>query len=234
VRVSVLTAAGINCDRETVEACRLAGAEAEPVHLNQLLAGERKLSDFGMLVLPGGFSYGDHLGAGAMLATVLRHRFLDELQAFIDDGRPVLGICNGFQVLARLGLLGDVTLAANETGRFECRWVRLRVELSGCPFVQGLEVLELPIAHGQGRVMTLDGELERLLERAPLRYCENPNGSVADIAGVSNAAGNVFGLMPHPERYVMPQHHPDWPRGVELPPLGLTIFQNAIRYVEAL
>ena len=229
-RALILTAPGVNCDRETLESCRLAGARTDLVHLNQLTSGERRLADFGMLVLPGGFSYGDHLGAGAMLATVLRYRLLEDLQTFIDDGRPVLGICNGFQALARIGLLGDVTLTPNSSGRFECRWVRLRVQDSPCVFLQGLERLELPIAHGQGRVVVAPGEpSHRVL--APLRYCENPNGSMHDIAGVCNPQGNVFGLMPHPERYQDRYHHPSWIQESRLPPPGLTLFQNAVRYV---
>jgi phosphoribosylformylglycinamidine synthase II/phosphoribosylformylglycinamidine synthase I len=236
-RVMVLAAAGVNCDRETVEACRLAGADVELVHLNRVLAGEVSMADFGMLIFPGGFSYGDHLGAGAILASVLRHRLLGELDAFVRDGRLVLGICNGFQVIARLGLLGDVSLAANDTGVFECRWTQLRVDARvTSPFLDGLEslpstgrVFELPIAHGEGRVVAPDDALPELLARAPLRYVRNPNGSVADIAGICNAAGNVLGMMPHPERFVMADLHPGGSSGHT--PAGLVIFQNAVRYV---
>ena len=234
VRAMVLTAAGVNCDRETLDACRLAGAEVDAVHLNELLEGARRLADFSFLILPGGFSYGDHLGAGAMLAAILRHRFLDQIERFVADGRPVLGICNGFQVLARLGLLGEVALAPNLSGRFECRWVRLRVEGSPCLFLRGLDDLELPIAHGEGRVVTLPERLPEVLPLAPLRYRENPNGSIADIAGVCNAGGNVFGLMPHPERCVSPHQHPSWHRGGgsrEGGCSGLTLFRNAVRDV---
>jgi phosphoribosylformylglycinamidine synthase I len=236
VRALVLTAPGVNCDRETVEACRLAGADVERVHLNELIAVPgrvhltRRLLDFGMLILPGGFSYGDHLGAGAMLATILRYRLYDDLQRFIDDGRPVLGVCNGFQVLARLGLLGEIALVPNLSGQFVCRWVRLRVVDSPCVFLAGLEQLELPIAHGQGRVVAPLATLPNLLQLAPLRYCDNPNGSLADIAGVCNARGNVFGLMPHPERYVISYHHPRR----QGPPIGLVLFKNAVDYVRRL
>jgi phosphoribosylformylglycinamidine synthase len=230
VRTLVLTGPGVNCDAETVEACRVAGAEVEAVHLNELLSGTRRFDDFGMLVLPGGFSYGDHLGAGAMLSTVLRHRFLDDLHRFVEDGRPVLGICNGFQVLARLGLLGPVSLALNSSDRFECRWVRLRTEPSPCVFLTGLEELELPIAHGQGRVVVPAGHLAEILPLAPLRYLDNPNGSVADMAGVCSPMGNVFGLMPHPERYLTRYHHPGRRNA---PPAGLRIFQNAVQYVRS-
>jgi phosphoribosylformylglycinamidine synthase II/phosphoribosylformylglycinamidine synthase I len=235
-RTMVLTAAGINCDRETIEACRLTGADVEAVHLNRLLAGERSLADFGFLILPGGFSYGDHLGAGAMLAAILRHRLLDDLHAFIASGRPVLGICNGFQVLTRLSLLGEVSLVPNASGRFECCWVPLGVAPSPCLFLRDLEELELPIAHGEGRVIVPEERLDEVLARAPLRYRENPNGSMADIAGVCNGAGTVFGLMPHPERYLTPYHHPR--RGLEQveaggsAPAGLAIFRNAVRWVQ--
>jgi len=235
-RAMILAAAGVNCDPETAEACRLAGAETEIVHLNQLLRGERRLGDSGMLVLPGGFSYGDHLGAGAMLAAVLRHRFLDDLRRFIADGRPVLGICNGFQILARLGLLGPVSLVANAAGRFECRWVRLRVTEPVGIFLDGLDELELPVAHGEGRVVVPRENRCGLLGRSPLRYIDNPNGSTDDIAGVCNEAGTVLGLMPHPERYVTPYHHPRHAaaRGRGGVPDGLMIFRNAIRHAGSL
>ena len=230
VRTLVLTGPGVNCDAETLEACQAAGAVAEAVHLNELLSGARRFDDFGMIVLPGGFSYGDHLGAGAMLSTILRHRFLPDLERFVADGRPVLGICNGFQVLARLGLLGPVSLAHNATGLFECRWVQLHVEPSPCFFLDELEGLELPIAHGQGRVVVADGRLDDVLPLAPLRYVRNPNGSAANIAGVCSPSGNVLGLMPHPERYLTRFHHPDRRDSAVT---GLRIFQNAVRYVRS-
>jgi len=230
VRALVLAAPGVNCEQETAEACRVAGAEVELIHLNQLLSGRRQLAEFDLLVLPGGFSYGDHLGAGAMLATILRHRLLPDLERFVAEGRPVLGICNGFQILARLGLLGQVALALNEAGEFECRWVRLHAERSNCLFLQGLEDPELPVAHGQGRVIVPEGSLTEVLRRAPLRYLDNPNGSVADIAGVCNQAGTVLGLMPHPERFVTELQHPRWSSGHGREPWGLRIFQNAVHY----
>jgi phosphoribosylformylglycinamidine synthase len=227
-RALVLAAAGINCDREAIEACQVAGFRAESVHLNRLVGGEEKLEDFAFLVLPGGFSYGDHLGGGAMLATLFRHRLLDDLQRFVADGRPVLGICNGFQVLARLGFLGDVTLAPNAHGLFECRWVPVTATGADCVFLRDLEEMELPIAHGLGRVMF---DREGRAPNVALRYRENPNGSMDDVAGVCNAAGNILGLMPHPERYLRPHHHPAWRRGSSLPPPGLILFANARQYV---
>lgn len=235
VRALVLTAPGVNCDREAVEACRLADAATELVHINRLLRGTVRLHDFGFLVVPGGFSYGDHLGAGSMLAITLRYHLLEDLQSFVDDGRAVLGVCNGFQILARLGFLGRVSLAPNDSGRFVCRWVRLRAHSSPCIFLRGLDEIELPVAHGQGRVVTDEAGLREVMQHAPLRYHENPNGSTADIAGVCNARGNVFGLMPHPERYLTPYHHPQR-LAVQSrsngDTAGLRIFKNAVRYVQ--
>jgi phosphoribosylformylglycinamidine synthase len=231
-KVLVLTAPGTNCDRETIDACRLAGCEPHAVLLNQLLSGTQRLDDFGMLVIPGGFSYGDHLGAGAMLASMLRHRLLADIERFIAGGRPVLGICNGFQVLARLGVLGPIALAPNAGGRFECRWVRLEVQPSNCLFLRDIENLQLPVAHGEGCTVVPDGSLDAVLERAPLRYVDDPNGSTGHIAGVCNAAGNVFGLMPHPERAVSEWQHPVRRAPADLP--ALRIFQNATAHVRAL
>ena len=226
-RAMVLTASGVNCNRETVAALEMAGAKAEQVHINRLLEGGEGLANFGMLIIPGGFSYGDHLGAGAMLSNVLRHRLAEDLNRFVADGRPVLGICNGFQMLARLGFFGDIALVHNAGGRFECRWVDLIAEESPCIFMEGLERLSLPIAHGEGRLVARDSSD---LPLVPLRYLENPNGSLHDIAGVCTASGTVFGLMPHPERFVSPMQHPDR-RGQ---PAGLAIFRNAVRYVGSL
>jgi phosphoribosylformylglycinamidine synthase subunit PurQ / glutaminase len=228
----VLRAPGINCDRETMDACRLAGAEPELVHVDELLHGRRRLDEAGMLVIPGGFSYGDHLGAGSLLATILRHRLMSQLDAFVADHRPVLGICNGFQVLARLGFLGPIALAPNQSGLFDCRWLRCTVSRpTSCIFLRDVDSIELPIAHGQGRVMVADADLPAVLLNAPLRYVDNPNGSTEGIAGVCNHAGTVFGLMPHPERAVYDWQHPG---GTAAGPSGLRIFQNAVAHVRSL
>lgn len=228
IQAMVLAAPGVNCDPETVEALRLAGARTERVHLNQWLRDARILDQFDLLVLAGGFSYGDHLGAGALLATTLRHRLLDAILRFDDAGRPILGICNGFQVLARLGLLGEVALVPNVSERFICRWVSLQVQPSPCLFLRGIDQLDLPIAHGQGRVIITASK--EVMPIAPLQYTENPNGSVSDIAGICNPRGNVFGLMPHPERYVSRYQHPLWQRRDTGEPAGLALFRNAVAY----
>jgi len=232
----------------------------EIVHINQLSRGERQLGAYQMLVIPGGFSYGDDLGAGRLWANDLYHRFRADLDAFVAAGKPVLGICNGFQALAKAGYLAGpapvqkVTLTANERGRFECRWVRLRaVRDSVCLFTQGAtEDILCPVAHGEGRFWLADGEVLaslRATRQVALRYvnaradgdasCQvpvtssagypaNPNGSLDDIAGICNAAGNVMGLMPHPEDHVWPWQHPRFTRG-EHGGLGLSLFINGVR-----
>jgi len=248
VRVLILHASGTNRDREAAWACELAGGRPEIVHIHELASGRRSLADYGMLVLPGGFSYGDALGAGKLLALTLRLTFQEELNAFVESGRPVLGICNGFQALVKAGLLpGGVeqsaTLTFNHAARFECRWVTLAVQHdSTCVFTRDLcEPIECPVAHGEGRFVASDvAGLERrgqvalryaLADGSPARgsYPANPNGSAADIAGVCNAEGNVLGLMPHPEDHIVPWQHPRWTRGERRWP-GLPLFVNGIRY----
>ena len=249
IRVLILHAPGTNRDREAAVACALAGGTPEIVHLNQLFAGERRLLDYGFLVLPGGFSYGDDLGAGTLWALALRERLGEDLRRFAAEGRPVLGICNGFQALIKTGLLpGEPagrpsTLTRNRSGHFECRWVHLRPEPgSACLFTRGIEeLLYVPVAHGEGnwqpRGLPL---LEHLRARGqvaltyagadgqPAPYPDNPNGSVGNVAGICNPAGNVLGLMPHPEDHVFPHQHPRWARG-ERGGLGLALFVNGVR-----
>jgi phosphoribosylformylglycinamidine synthase subunit PurQ / glutaminase len=261
-RVLVVRAAGINCDEETAAACELAGGRAERIHVNRLAEGSVRLDDFAALVIPGGFSYGDHLGAGKLLAVDLVHRLSDSLQAFVADGRPVLGICNGFQVLVKAGLLPgaeperggqprqSVTLTHNGSGHYECRWVRLIANpQSSCIFTQGIEEpFSLPVGHGEGRLVAADETLDHLAARNQIAvqyadeqghpattYPHNPNGSARAIAGICNQGGNVFGLMPHPDRAYLPQLHPDWLRGKRARQVGdgLAIFRNMIGYVAA-
>lgn len=251
VSVLVLRAPGINRDEDAALACELAGARAERVHINRLAEGRLRFADYGMVVVPGGFSYGDHLGAGKLLAVDLMQRLGEELRAFVDSGRPVIGICNGFQALVKAGVLpgwdetpAPVTLTDNASQRFECRWVQLAAEpASPCIFTQGIEQpIEVPVAHGEGRFVAADeAVLEQLSRRGqialrysgaqPEAYPANPNGSAAGIAGICNARGNVLGLMPHPENAVFPYQHPRWTRE----PLreagdGLALFRNAVRY----
>lgn len=252
-RALVLRAPGINCDRETAHACRLVGFETDLLHINRLLQAPERLLDYALLVIPGGFSYGDDLGAGTLLARNLTIHLGSQLDQFIDEGRLVLGICNGFQVLVRAGLLpGRVTntldirtvasLTDNMSAQFESRWVTLGVEISMCLFTQWIKrPIELPVAHGEGQfVLAEDAMLAQLQKsgQVPLVYTSptggdvvypgNPNGSIGNIAGVCNARGNVFGLMPHPERYVSALQHPQR-RGTSDGD-GLLIFKNAYEY----
>ncbi|HBY96178.1 MAG TPA: phosphoribosylformylglycinamidine synthase I [Chloroflexi bacterium] len=253
-RVLILHTTGTNRDREAVLACELAGGAPEIVHINQLLAGERRLLDYHMLVVPGGFSYGDDLGAGTLWALDLRHRLGDDVAAFVASGRPVLGVCNGFQALVKTGLLpgadwgpgGDrvVTLAPNASAHFECRWVYLQPNRqSPCLFTAGLdELIYCPVAHGEGRLVAHDDAILAALQAdglialtyvdatgVPAGYPANPNGSALGIAGLCNPAGNVLGLMPHPEDHIFAWHHPRWHRG-ESGMTGLRLFQNGIKF----
>lgn len=249
-RVLILHSNGTNRDHEAALACELAGGAPEIVHVNQLISGERSLLDYNLLVVPGGFSYGDDLGAGTLWALDLRQRFGVDVERFVAEGRPVLGICNGFQALVKAGLLpGEmedrrVTLTYNEAAHFECRWVTLLPNPNSTSlFTQGLtEPILCPVAHGEGRFVTADQATSAALwtdglvgltysdeDGAAVGYPGNPNGSVWGIAGLSNAAGNVFGLMPHPEDHVFAWQHPRWSRG-ERGLDGLRLFQNGIKY----
>lgn len=253
VRALVLRAPGINCDRETAHACTLAGFETERVHINTLVREPQHLLDYHFLVIPGGFSYGDDLGAGTLLAKNLTIHLGPQLQQFIDEGRPVLGICNGFQVLVRAGLLPDseeigaATLTENASARFECRWVTLAPQTSTCIFTKNMgRFIQLPVAHGEGRFVSTRNAAYLLAARqVPLTYtvtggnCHgsilypaNPNGSVENIAGLCNARGNVFGLMPHPERYVSFLQHPARRGSTNGDGDGLLIFKNAYDYAK--
>lgn len=268
IKALILRAPGINCDRETAYACRLAGFETELLHINHLLKAPERLLDYDFLVIPGGFSYGDDLGAGTLLAKNLSVHLGVQLDRFINEGRPVLGICNGFQVLVRAGLLPgrlvdtsmsfdersftpDCSLTDNSSAQFECRWIKLAVLESACIFTQSeKQYIELPVAHGEGRFVLADpatltqlhasGQVPLVYtysmaignERGmqPVLYPDNPNGSIGNIAGICNVQGNVFGLMPHPERFVNALQHPQRHGTENGHGDGLLIFKNAYEY----
>lgn len=242
-RVIIIRAAGTNCDVETADAFRLAGGLAETVHINALIKGEKKLDSYDILAIPGGFSYGDDIAAGRVMANRLRYSFYRPLQRFIDSGRPVIGICNGFQVLVKAGFLPfgraqSVSLTYNDCGSFVCRWVSLNLSLTGKKsfWTDNLPgQIELPIAHGEGKFYAEDNILEEIEQKGlvAFRYggSENPNGSLNCIAGITNEKGNVLGLMPHPERFVSKYQHPQWSSQNPVTPFGLEIIKNAVKYV---
>jgi phosphoribosylformylglycinamidine synthase subunit PurQ / glutaminase len=261
----LLRSAGTNCDVETAYAFELAGAAPEAVHINKLLQNPALLEGFQLMAIPGGFSYGDDIAAGRILANQIAHHLAGPLRAFIDAGKPIIGICNGFQVLAKAQLLPGsadpdaqrqtCTLANNDCGRFVDRWVHLAVRPGKCVWTRelveesdGPAVIELPVAHGEGKFVPADESIRRSLwqdGQVALTYAkpdgspangqfpDNPNGSIDDIAGVCDASGLVFGLMPHPERYVDPTQHPAWTRQKPLPAegQGLAFFRSALRHV---
>jgi phosphoribosylformylglycinamidine synthase len=248
--VIVLRAPGTNCDEETVAAWQLAGAEVETWHVGRLLKEAHGLDRYQILTIPGGFSYGDDLGAGRILATRLGHALGDALARFHDRGGLILGICNGFQVLVRCGLLPGgspaclATLAHNDSGRFEARWVKLVPRSGLSPFVSFTEPIELPVAHGEGRFLLANESAYEPLDAAGqivLKYADdkgeptqeypaNPNGSAGAAAGLCDRTGRIFGLMPHPERFVKVIDHPRWTRmpGCLSEGQGMRIFQGAV------
>ena len=258
VKVIVLRTAGTNCDEETCHAFRLAGAAAERVHVNRLIEQPKLLRDYQILTIPGGFSYGDDIAAGKILANQLIHHFRDTVQEFIDADKLVLGICNGFQVLVKAGLLPalpngndngtlqQTTITINDSGKFEDRWVYLQPGTDKCVFIDPKQRIYLPIAHAEGKVCFADDSVpQQVRDNAQIafRYVDqdghfgdypvNPNGSADHIAGLCDSTGRVLGLMPHPERHVHPTHHPHWTRPkAQGDHNGLNIFTKAVNYFQ--
>lgn len=263
-KVIILRTAGTNCDSETEVAFKLAGGHTDLVHIQNLISGKVNLSDYHILAIPGGFSYGDDIAAGILLAVEMRHKLSDVLEEFVADNKLIIGICNGFQVLVRTGLLpglskektttnSDVTqratLAMNTSTRFECRWVDLKTEESQCVFTRGIKTnLYLPVAHAEGRFTAPQDVLDELEDNNQvvfrystgshpssdnIEYPYNPNGSDLNIAGICDKTGRIFGLMPHPERFLTKWNHPRWTRE-DLPDIGdgLVLFKNAIVYAK--
>lgn len=264
-KILILKTDGINRDQETSFAFELAGGKSKIVHINELRSKKEKLENYQILAIPGGFSYGDDIVSGKILAIELTSFFEEELKKFIERKNTlIIGICNGFQVLVRTGLLPfrklgkmQVTLTNNDSGHFECRWVNLKVEpKTKCVFINNeamkqldKTVLSYPIAHGEGKFFTDQKTLDEIEKQnlvvfryidqngKPTRtYPHNPNGALNSIVGICDTTGRILGLMPHPECFVLKEHHPNWRRESAswriVKPHGLPIFEGMINYVK--
>jgi len=265
-RVCVLRAPGTNCDIETAYAFNTCGGTAESVHLNRLIEDPAALDQYQILCIPGGFSYGDDIGAGVVFSSQLRGHLSDAIHQFLTADKLVLGICNGFQTLLKAGVLpygsagwkdsdrsqADATLTWNHNGKYTARWVHLKTGHSKNVFLKGIDELDLPIAHAEGRLVTqTDAVIEKWRDQGQIalqytpwvtsagdpshpvnsRWDANPNGAAGDIAGLSDPSGRVLGLMPHPERFLFATQHPHWTRlGLTGAGAGLQLFQNGIDY----
>lgn len=252
VKVLVISAPGTNCDGETIFAMEEAGGNCERVAIGALIRGEKKLANYQIMVIPGGFSYGDDISAGKVLANELKLKLNDEVPEFIGRGGLILGVCNGFQVLVKTGILPGfavngrqpLTLTNNDSGRFECRWVNLVVDKeSPCVFTKGIERMYLPVAHGEGKLVALPGILSKIhpavyyadaSDNKTMDYPANPNGSTDAIAGICDATGRVFALMPHPERYIRATQSPQWTRtgNADARGDGFRVYRNAVEWAE--
>lgn len=250
VKVIILRVAGTNCDFETEWAFKLAKADVERVHINRLINKEKKLSDYQILVIPGGFSYGDDIAAGKVLANEIKLKLWEDIKRFIENKKIILGICNGFQVLVKSGILPFnshqvVTLEWNDSGRFEDRWVYLKVEKGVSPFFSNLpEIIRMPVAHAEGKFVPKNKNILKEIENKNLvifRYCDrdgnlkgypyNPNGSINNIAGICDETGLIIGMMPHPERAILKYYYPDWQKQKkEVFTSCFEIFKNMVKY----
>ncbi len=254
-RAIIIKADGINRDEDMVFAFNLAGADAKLVHINDLKTKKEKLSDYQILGIPGGFAYGDDIVSGKVLATEIVAFLGEEIRRFVKrPNTAVLGVCNGFQVLVRTGLVPfnrigdmDATLVNNDSGHFECRWVKVKAEKnSKSKFLNTYndEIIWMPIAHGEGKFLAEQKVLDRV-EKENLvafryvdekgnptqKYPDNPNGSMNAIVGITDETGRVLGLMPHPECFVRREQHPNWRRGLIESPQGLPLFKNIVKFV---
>ncbi len=256
VKTIVLRVDGTNCDEETVIAFQKAGSTVDLVHMNELKRKEKSLEDYQILCIPGGFAYGDDIAAGKIFAILLKYMLSQDVKKFIEQGKLVFGICNGFQVLAKTGLLPgsngmkqETTLASNDCGYFQDRWIYMKHENKGkCVFTKGIkDIIYIPVNHGEGKFVADRNVIRRLEENDQIvfKYVDpdgnyagfpwNPNGSMDNIAGICNPEGNVFGLMPHPEKFIHKWMHPYWTRNnLSEEGDGFRIFRNAVEFAKKL
>jgi phosphoribosylformylglycinamidine (FGAM) synthase-like amidotransferase family enzyme len=269
VKSLVVTGFGINCEEEMAAANRLAGAEADIVHLNEVFRERVSIHDYDILNFPGGFSFGDDLGSAKVLGNKIKFKkmdsgkvLIDELEKFLTGGKFMIGVCNGFQALVKMGLLPnvggnyeqEVTLTYNASGKFEDRWITCGVnDQSKTPFLKGIQSIDLPVRHGEGKLVFRDDAIRQVLVGQNLNcmsyadrngnptseYPFNPNGSELNCAGLTDPSGQVFGLMPHPEAYLSFYNHPNWgKRKRENPDFsedgeGLQIFKNIVEHIRS-
>ena len=250
-KVCILRTAGTNCDKETAFAFSSAGASVDLVHINNFVSAKASLANYHILALPGGFSYGDDIASGKIFANELKYKLAGDLKKFIQDGKLIIGICNGFQILAKSGLLPgndsltqEASLIINDSGKFEDRWAYLRVAKNKCVWAKNLpEVIYLPVAHGEGKFILQDKKILKQLKnngQIVFQYCnaqgkssgypDNPNGALKDIAGICDKTGRILGLMPHPERNINLRQHPVWKNNQA--GVGLQIFKNGTNYIK--
>ncbi|MCF6248287.1 MAG: phosphoribosylformylglycinamidine synthase subunit PurQ [Desulfobacula sp.] len=267
VNALILTGFGLNCDNETAHVFELAGAMAHRVHINAVISGKVKLADFHILALGGGFSWGDDHGGGVIQALKMKNHIGDDLLAFVKEGKLMIGICNGFQALVNLGLLPgldqdytkrNVSVTFNDCGNFRDQWVHLTAnQKSPCVFTKNIDIADYPIRHGEGKFIADQSVVDALIAKnqVVLQYADekgnpangefplNPNGSMADIAGICDGTGRIFGLMPHPEAYNHFTNHPDWTRNYQLQKragkdpdsemtIGIKLFKNGVDYIK--
>lgn len=252
VNALILRAPGTNCDRETGLAFEMAGASSKLIHINHILNNTSILNKYNIIALPGGFTFGDFVSAGKIIANIIKFRIYDNMKKFVERGGLIIGICNGFQVLIKSGLLPEIdnnkqaaSLIDNDSGKFECRWIHLEVNRkSKCVFTTNYnKTIELPVAHAEGKFVTVDNKtLKKLKNNGQIvvqytnpsgdkaKFPYNPNGSVNNIAGICDSTGRIFGLMPHPERFVNPLQYHNWTKKKKDPD-GINIFKNAVNYV---
>lgn len=252
INTLILKAPGINCDYETYHAFKFVGGNPQILHINELIKNENLFNKFDIVVIPGGFSYGDDISAGKVLANEIKFKLLKNLKKFIARKKPVLGICNGFQVLVKLGLLPwenftqSVTLTYNDSNRYECRWVYLKVNKNNpSKFIKGLpDIVYWPVAHAEGKFIAKNKKvLEKIRKNhqivfqysdesgnTDVGYPFNPNGSDLNIAGITNEHGNIIGLMPHPERAILKYNHPTWTSKEHIDNFAIQFFLNIVDY----
>ena len=248
----ILRSDGANCDEELNYAFKKFGANPEMIHVNELRNKSKKLINFQILALPGGFSYGDDIASGKVLAIELINFLGDEIKKFIERKGLVLGICNGFQTLIRTGLLPfnnlgkmDATLGQNDSGHFECRWIKIKNEKSKCLFLNQDQLIEIAVNHGEGKFFADQKTIQKIEDenlvlfryvdnsgKPTQKYPENPNGSINAIAGICDPTGRILGMMPHPEKFIETTQHPNWRRQKFTKPHGAFIFENLIKFAQ--